>query len=310
MSATTPIELRLRGACGEPVDLWRTMISHGFSDLPPLAVDMQARTLEVTLRVPGATPRRLRIAAGRRGHARVDVLGGGAVSPRMRGVLAAGAAHVLRLDQDLSDFYARAADDEDLAWVSTGAGRMLRSPTVWEDVVKTVCTTNCTWALTTTMVRALVRELGDRASGFAHDALAGAFPTPRAMAEQDEAFYREVVRAGYRAPNLVKLARIVAEGEVDLEGLASTTRDDLPDAGVEQVLRSLPGVGPYAAAHVMMTLGRNSRLILDSWTRPTYARLAARAKAPTDAQIERRFRRYGEDAGLAFWLYVTRDWGD
>src|SRR3972149_1782826 len=27
-----------------------------------------------------------------------------------------------------------------------------------------------------------------------------------------------------------------------------------------------PGVGPYAAAHIMMTLGRYHRLILDSWT--------------------------------------------
>ena len=58
----------------------------------------------------------------------------------------------------------------------------------------------------------------------------------------------------------------------------------------------------------MMTLGRNSRLILDSWTRPTYARLAGRRTAPTDDQIRRRFRRYGDDAGLAFWLFVTHDW--
>ncbi len=58
----------------------------------------------------------------------------------------------------------------------------------------------------------------------------------------------------------------------------------------------------------MMTLGRNSRLILDSWTRPTYARIAGKRRVPTDAAIERRFRGYGADAGLAFWLFVTRDW--
>ena len=27
-----------------------------------------------------------------------------------------------------------------------------------------------------------------------------------------------------------------------------------------------------------------------------------------DATIERRFRRYGPYAGLAFWLLLTRDW--
>jgi hypothetical protein len=58
----------------------------------------------------------------------------------------------------------------------------------------------------------------------------------------------------------------------------------------------------------MMTLGRNSKLILDSWTRPSYARLAGAKRQPSDAAIARRFRRYGLEAGLAFWLFVTSDW--
>src|SRR5512134_4002919 len=95
------------------------------------------------------------------------------------------------------------------------------------------------------------------------------------MGAQDERFYREVVRSGYRAPHLVRLARMVADGELDLETLAAE-RDVLPDDEVEGRLLALPGIGPYAAAHVMMTLGRNSRLILDSWTRPKYARLTGR----------------------------------
>jgi hypothetical protein len=66
-------------------------------------------------------------------------------------------------------------------------------------------------------------------------------------------------------------------------------------------------VGPYAAAHVMLLLGRCSRLILDSWTRPTYARLVHRPSV-SDRTIERRFRRYGPWAGLAFWLALTRRW--
>ena len=74
-------------------------------------------------------------------------------------------------------------------------------------------------------------------------------------------------------------------------------------------LLALPGVGPYAAAHVMLTsLGRYSRLVLDSWTRPTYGKLSGARSALKDATIERRFKRYGEWAGLAFWLYLTRSW--
>jgi len=115
------------------------------------------------------------------------------------------------------------------------------------------------------------------------------------------------VRAGYRGAYLIELARRVDAGEVDLEAMAASTADDRSDDDIEQELLDLPGVGPYAAAHIMMTIGRNSRLILDSWTRPTYARLMGR-KRVADTAIVRRFRRYGPHAGLAFWLFLTRDW--
>jgi 3-methyladenine DNA glycosylase/8-oxoguanine DNA glycosylase len=45
---------------------------------------------------------------------------------------------ILNLDEDLSEFYRLVADDPDLSWAVTGAGRMLRTPTVFEAVVKTI----------------------------------------------------------------------------------------------------------------------------------------------------------------------------
>jgi 3-methyladenine DNA glycosylase/8-oxoguanine DNA glycosylase len=308
----TALALELRAPGGEPVDLWRTLISHGFAGLSPTVLDEAERSLAFTVRVPGGRPRRVRVSAGAGGarvpHARLDVLGP-RPGPKVVRAALEGVTHVLRLDQDLSPFYLRAAGDPDLAWAARGAGRMLRSPTVFEDVVKTVCTTNCAWSATVRMVNALVTHLGDRALG-GDGPLSNAFPTPAAMADAPESFYRGVVRAGYRGAYLRGLARTVATGELDLEAFATATPAALPDAELEDALLALPGVGPYAAAHIMMMLGRHSRLILDSWTRPKYARLLGRKRPVSDRQIERRFRPYGEYAGLAFWLYVTRDWVD
>jgi 3-methyladenine DNA glycosylase/8-oxoguanine DNA glycosylase len=314
----TTLELELRAPGGEPVDLWRTLVSHGFAGLSPTVLDEANRTLAFTVRVPGGRPRRVRVSEGeeegaqgnrtRAPRARLEVLGPRPGPKVVRAVLE-GTAHVLRLDQNLSPFYLRAAEDADLAWAARGAGRMLRSPTVFEDVVKTVCTTNCAWSATVRMVDALVTHLGDPALG-GDGPLSNAFPTPAAMAAAPEAFYRDVVRAGYRGAYLIGLARTVADGELDLEAFATATPSTLPDAELEAALLALPGVGPYAAAHIMMTLGRHSRLILDSWTRPKYTRLVGRKRPVPDRQIERRFRSYGDFAGLAFWLYVTRDWVD
>ena len=305
----TSVDLRLRGPGGEPVDLVRTLNSHGFVDLPPMRPSPDYRSVELTLHPRRGRPRTVRIEAGRRGHARVSVLGP-AASATTTADLSAVVRHVLRLDADLSAFYEAASADPDLDWVTTGAGRMVRSPTVFEDVIKTICTTNCAWSATQRMVHAIVEHLGDRAPGADPEGPWGrAFPTPAAMAGAGEGFYRDVARAGYRGAYLIQLARSVRDGELDLESFATASSRELPDEELEARLLALPGVGPYAAAHIMMTLGRYHRLILDSWTRPTYAKKVGRATA-TDAAIERRFRRYGPYAGLAFWLFLTRDWVD
>ena len=130
------------------------------------------------------------------------------------------------------------------------------------------------------------------------------FPTPQAMAEAGEDFYVDVARAGYRGAYLRTLAADVAEGRLDLEALDDPELSD--DEAAERLL-ALPGVGPYACAHVMMLLGRYGRLVLDSWTRPKYRLVAGRPRV-TDKGIEKAFRRYREYAGLAFWLTLTRDW--
>jgi N-glycosylase/DNA lyase len=141
---------------------------------------------------------------------------------------------MFRLDEDLSGFYTLVGNDGELAWCALGAGRMLRAPTVFEDVVKTICTTNTAWSGTPRMTGALVEHLGVEASGVART-----FPTPEAMAEADETFYREVVRAGYRGPYLKKLAGDVADGTIDLEELNDPA---LPDEEAAARWLALPGV--------------------------------------------------------------------
>ncbi len=324
---STFAQLALRGPAGEPVDLRRTLLSHGVASLPPAAVDPLRLTLTVTLAAPGG-PRTVRVTpeGAATGPRRGDPGCAGAQAPLVElrtadeGAApdAEAAADLVRslrrmlcLDDDLSGFYTRAAADPALAWVCAGAGRMLRGPSVFEDVVKTVCTTNCAWSATERMTGTLVRSLGEPAPGAPAGVADGrAFPTPAAMAAAPESLYREVARAGYRGPRLRALAASVASGEVDLEALYETAPEDLPDDEVERRLLALPGVGPYAAAHVMLLLGRHSRLVFDSWTRPKYARLAGKppGRLVPDATVRRRFRRYGAHAGLAFWLFLTRDW--
>ena len=122
-------ELPLRGAKGEPVDFARTIVSHGVAELPPNRVDLAGGTLETTLPVPGGAGTVRITERGRK--LRIEAVAG-SFAPQLQQIV----AHMFRLDEDLSGFYELVRDD-DLAWCALGAGRMLRAPTVFEDVVNT-----------------------------------------------------------------------------------------------------------------------------------------------------------------------------
>jgi N-glycosylase/DNA lyase len=289
-----------------PFDLDLTARSHGFYTLAPWVYDAGRRILG----------RALTLSSGRTAFARVEgdalalaVAAAGRISAGERREVEAQLRRCLGLDEDLAPFYARIRELEaapprqplpGLGWAAArGAGRLLRSPTVFEDVVKTLCTTNCTFALTRHMVRNLVERLGAPAPE------GRAFPSAAAMAERPERFYREVVRAGYRAGAMRAIAVEVARGGLDVEGWRDPGLDT---AELALRIRALPGFGPYATEHLLKLLGRHERLALDSWSRAKLARLRGCRRRPTDRAIERWYRPYGRFAGLAMWLEVTADW--
>jgi hypothetical protein len=107
-------------------------------------------------------------------------------------------AWMLGLDQDFSDFYALASREPKLASVVEQArGRILRSPTFFEDVIKTILTTNTAWGGTKRMVSALVDHLG---SPLPSEPGRRAFPSPSQVALLDEDALRNRIRLGYRVP--------------------------------------------------------------------------------------------------------------
>jgi 3-methyladenine DNA glycosylase/8-oxoguanine DNA glycosylase len=282
-------ELPLRGAGGEPISFARTIYSHGCAELAPAAIDSSPLTYRRTFR-SGA---RVVQAAMRERDGSLVVETPRKLGRRAASEITSAIARMFRLDEDLSPFYRSIAGDELLSWAASGAGRILASPTVFEDVIKTICTTNCAWSATVRMTQALA-ALGE-----------GAFPEPQRMAATPEYWYRDVARMGYRGPYVRSIAADVAAKRLDLESLRSFER--YGDDEVERRLLDLPGIGPYGSAHVMQLLGRHRRLVLDSWTRPKYLRLSGKRRS-ADSTIRRAFSRYGKYAGLAFWLYLTRDW--
>ena len=118
-------------------------------------------------------------------------------------------------------------------------------------------------------------------------------------------FYVNEVRAGYRAAYLKELADRVASGTLKVEDWLASL---LPTAELIKEMKTVKGVGPYAAENLLKLLGRYDGLALDSWVRGKFARTRNGARKTSDKKIERYYSRFGEWRGLALWCDMTRDW--
>lgn len=209
--------------------------------------------------------------------------------------------HIFRLDEELDEFYRLTNRQKRLKWVSEmNAGRLLRSPTVFEDLVKTICTTNCSWALTKSMVANLVEKLGEASSTGQK-----AFPTADAMAAASSDFYRDEIRAGYRSPYFAELAKKVADGSLDPE---SWLDSELPTPELKKAMKTVKGVGDYAAENLLKLVGRYDGLALDSWLRSQFYKKHNNGDVCDDKQIALFYEEFGRWRGLAIWCDMTEKW--
>jgi 3-methyladenine DNA glycosylase/8-oxoguanine DNA glycosylase len=244
--------------------LRRDLCSYGYFVLAPNHWDPRTETFWRVLDLEGG-PVRLRVAQpGRRGA--LEVLASRRLLAGEKSEAARLLTRMLRLEEDsraIRDFHAL-----DPRWKKSGRGRLMRSPTLFEDVIKTVTSCNVAWPSTVNMNLRLCAVLG-RPVGADVPGLSAApthsFPGARRVARARASALRARCRVGYRDARIIEIARLFTlptqRGGIDVEWFESPAT---PDAAVHGALLDLPGVGPYAAANIMQLLGRYSHLPLDT----------------------------------------------
>ncbi len=275
----------------------RTVNSHGWCELAPFTPATDASSIATVVALPGGGARRIVL---REDDGVVLESEGSADAATRRGLVAAG-RRVLALDVDIAPFHDAVRRDPRYRWIAeTRSGRLLRGPSAWEDVVKLVLTTNCSWAFTKKMTTALVERYGEKAKDGARS-----FPTPERLARVTEAEFRDAVRAGYRSPYLVALSLAVATGDADP---ASWDTDPREAAVLRKDIVKLPGVGPYVAENVLKFIGKPDGLALDSAIRAGYSERYHGGCKIKDATIAKRVAPLGRWGGLALWFDLWREW--
>ncbi len=281
----------------EPFSLYAVAFSHGWIQLMPFCLNGNRGDFTYILRLSSGRVIELAVLEAPGG---VTVQVQDSLSPVETEETLRTIRWMLGLDQNFSSFYTLAREEPKLANVETQArGRVLRSATLFEDVIKTILTTNTLWGGTKRMVSNLVEQFGDPSPS---NPARRAFPTAEQLAESDEQTLRSVSRLGYRAPYVLELARRVSSGNLDLEAYKTAP---LPTQELRKQLRSIKGIGDYAVANLLMLLGHYDFIPIDSWAMKMVSQEWYGGAPVGPADVQGAFERWGEWKGLAYWFW---DW--
>ncbi len=284
-----------------PFDFEATARSHGWVALRPFEWQGPTATLVRIQRLESGKVVRLQMQEGQpNGQKPVVQIGMETVEPLTPGEeseIRRAVRRMLRLDEDLTEFYQLYGQMD--GWslrLQAGGGRLLRCPTLFEDIIYTLCTTNITWSGTKRLVECLTSRLGEAFPGREEWR---AFPTPTAIAAAGPDFLKEEIRLGYRAAYVWELAAAVVEERLDLRTFEDPTH---PTEELLKKLRQINGVGPYAAATLLMILGRYEYLAIDTELRAHVSQKYYQGQPVTEAQMRAIYAPWGKWQYLAYWF--------
>ena len=286
--SSAPVEIQLKH------DPHLAVISHGWASLAPLHRKDDYSLLWYVV-LPDAGPSCVNVSwKGQHSRVRASLRSRRNISSVDRTFLRAALRWMFRADESFADFWNACKKSPLKVSCEARAGALLRSASVFEDVVKTICTTNCHWRNTKRMVSGLCVSLG-RKCDLGEGEVGFSFPNCYDLSSARMSKLKDI-GLGYRAEYLKEFACNVKSGKCDLGNIAEIQESNM----LRERLLEIKGVGSYAAHHIMMLLGHYDFIPCDS-------EVAAYLGLPTRTPLRKVERtaaaRYGHWGCFAFLAY-------
>jgi len=283
------------------------VLSHGWHECLPFFWSEGGRCFETVERLgdrilrvsvmqePGRTSARLRVGL----HADVSACGA-------EKILSDRLGRSLGLQRDLTEFHELCRSHRALKPIpQIGGGRLTRSPSMTENIIKMLCSTNVNWTQAVKMINRIA-QLGPHVPHFRN---LTAWPTPKEILRAGATYLDKVCRLGYRTESILKFCRDADSGRFDADGLDALAGDpSVSSADLLALLLSIRGVGPATAHSLLGFLGRHDRLSIDSATLAHVARTHNQGRKPTAKFVERVYAPYGKWKNLVYWCEHWLTW--
>jgi len=290
-------ELELRAIIGiilamkirtKPFDFEKLVSSHGWVFLSPFEWCGESKVLSCPVRLSKKRTIQVYIKArSTRKQSQIDVSykSSTSLSNTHKNKIEGQIYRMLRLDEDFCDFHMLCREDPILGFVfKAKCGGMLRGATAFEDLIKTVCTTNCDWRNTKKMCESLCKLDS------------GGFPTAEALLRYCPEELSKAVPLGYRARTVWEASKRTSDGKLDLDWWARNKDYDR----IESELKGIWGIGEYTVNHMLVLLGDYSRIPVDSEVLGYLRRTHFKGRTVSAKEAVGPYDRYGKYKFLGF----------
>jgi len=282
----------------KPYMLTSTLRSHGWVSLLPNIHDEKAESFSRVDQLSSGKVVNVHISSSETVFPEiiVTVKHAGKLPLRLQNEIKKRVQYMLRLNETLQDFYSLCRN-KGPKWKNfkEGKGYLLRSPDVYEDLIKVICTTNIQWGGTKRMVRELVDSFG---TPFPGDSSLRSFPAPESISAVSLEEFKARVRLGYRADYIYELSARSTSGDLNLNDFLDTS---IPTVEIKRQLLAIKGVGNYAAASMLMLLGRYDQIPVDTVFRDFMKAKYFQDKQYSEEEGLRIYEEWGQWKYLAYW---------
>ena len=273
-------------------DFKNIIFSHGWMALAPY--EYEEKTL--SLKFPYDTP-------SGRGIVEIRAAGGKCELVAHKGSMKNAqktAERVLALDVDFKKVYRLAGSDPDFDWLKKRKyGRLLRTPTLFEDCLKTIFSANTVFKRTITMTQKLVETYGEKIDGLQ------AFPTPQRLVKVKEDELRNKIGCGYRAPYLRSLFKTALEKP---EIFLGDGWKELTNERFAEELLAVKGIGPGAVNNIGCIYQKPAGFVIDSYVVKRAEELWGVKPDKLEKYLHDKYARFEAFAPIVFWFDMVRHW--
>jgi len=273
-----------------PAQLRATILSHGWFSLEPVKASIDPPYFTTAFDLPigrGAFE-----VSVRNGACKLKVLTGS------KKACAQVANNCLSVDVVPDSLYS--VGGKKWQWLEKNSmGRFLRSPSLFEDCCKVICSTNTTWQRTETMVQNMVVKFGRTVGKNI------AFPTPENILGLDERTLRAETGCGFRAKYILNLAMKAVDDPSMFSG------DGGKALGIDSfysLLTSVKGIGPASANYLSLVYWKPKGFNIDAYVqRRCRERWGIEEEEIQDFLIKR-YAPFKQNAPIVFWFDITKHW--